>query len=69
MFKFSLPIDEWGKNAVIFRVYNNSSKHTNNRIKSILILVENLADGLDDTIITAKMNILSILLSQERKSV
>ena len=51
--QFSLSIDEWGKNVVIFGVENSSPRHTN-RKNDILVLGEGPKDGLNDTAITVE---------------
>ena len=49
-----LPLPKWGENVVISGVDSSLSEHTDNRKKYILVLVERLADRLDDTKITAE---------------
>ena len=51
------PLPKWGENVVISSVSNSLSEHTDNRKKYILVLGERLADGWDDTAITAEANI------------
>ena len=46
--QFSLSIDAWGKNVVIFGRNNSSSWHTDKRKKKILIIVEGKTHGLDN---------------------
>ena len=51
---FSIPIFDWGKNAIIFGVDMSSSVHDNNVNRDILILGEGQTKGLDDTWLTAE---------------
>lgn len=63
----------FGKKGVILGVNMNASVHVDNRIKDILILGKNPADGLNSTKITNIMdivkNLVLIPLNQERKFV
>ena len=49
---FSLPDGRVGKNVIIFGTNMNSSVHTDNKGKNVLILDEEPTQGLDDTTIT-----------------
>ena len=65
--QFSLPIGEWGK-VLLFLVW--TIIHQSILIigkKDNVVLGEGPTDGLDNTTLTAGVNVLLILLSQERK--
>ena len=52
--EFSFTDGSMGKNVFIFVADMNSSVHTDNKNKDILILGEGTTQGLDDTTLTAK---------------
>ena len=52
--EFSFTDGSMGKNVFIFVADMNSSVHTDNKNKDILILGEGTTQGLDDTALTAK---------------
>ena len=51
---FSFPTGGFGKNVIIFGAELSSSVHVGNKRKDVLILVEGLRQGLDDTTLTTR---------------
>ena len=54
---FWMPDSSMGKNAIIFEVDMSSSVPINNKKKDILMIGKGLTQGLDDTTLTAELNI------------
>ena len=52
--EFSLPVDNMGKNVIIFGADMSSSVHIHSKGKDILSLGERPSQGLDDTTLTAE---------------
>ena len=59
---FLFPDGSFAQNVIIFLADVSSSVHANSKTKDILVLGEDLTEGLDDTILTAEKNIQLILL-------
>ena len=57
----------FNKNVIILEVNNSSSTHVDNRQNDNLILGNGLADGLDDTALTAKAEYSISLDEQQNK--
>ena len=64
--EFSLPDGRMGRNAINFGADMSSSVHVDNKNKNILILGEEQTQGLDDTTIKKKQNIVLTLHNQIR---
>ena len=63
---FSFPSGGIGQNIIIFGADTSSSVHANRRTENILIFGENIAQGLDDTTLTAE-KMYSINFTASRK--
>ena len=50
----SFPGGSFGQNVIIFGADVSSSVHANNKTKNLLILVEGITEGLDDTTLTTE---------------
>ena len=61
---FWMPDSSMGKNAIIFEVDMSSSVPINNKKKDILMIGKGLTQGLDDTTLTAELNIQLIFQDQ-----
>ena len=59
---FSFPTGGFGKNVIIFGVDLSSSVHVGNMRKDVLILVEGLTQGLDDTTLTTRKYFVKIIV-------
>ena len=64
--KFLFTDGTMRENAIMFGANKSLSVHIDNRNKDILIFGERPTQGLDDTTIIQKLNILLILHSQEK---
>ena len=59
---FSFPTGGFGKNVIIFGADLSSSVHVGNKRKDVLILVEGLTQGLDDTTLTTRKYFVKIIV-------